>query len=99
MKVFKMNDCDWVAAKSEEEAKRYYADDILDNQEEVEEFFEGELSLEDTMFWWEEDVPEDEREKFSRDEITGKVVYYVPFSWVIRQLNITEPCVIATTEW
>lgn len=98
MKVYKMNDCDWVAAKSEEEAKVWYANECDFTQEEVNTDFEGEVSLEDTMFLLEEDVPEVEREKFSRDEVAGNVVYLVPFSWVIKHENITSECIIATTE-
>ncbi|MEX3625393.1 hypothetical protein [Viridibacillus arvi] len=41
--VFAMNDCDWVAAKSEEEAKKWYEQYIP--REEIEEYFQGEVSL------------------------------------------------------
>ena len=92
-----MNEYDWVAAKNEEQAKIFYEQFI--DREEIDEYFEGEVPLEDTMFLWEEDVPVNERHKFSRDEIGGKTVYYVPFSWVITHQKITEPCIIASTEW
>lgn len=97
MKVYRMNDYDWVAAESDESAKKFYEQFI--EREELEEDFQGEVPLEDTMFFWEEDVPVDERHKFSRDEIGGKGIYHVPFSWVIVHQNITEPCIIASTEY
>lgn len=42
-KVFEMNDCDLVAARNEEEAKKWYEQFIP--REEIDEHFEGEASL------------------------------------------------------
>lgn len=97
MKVYRMNDCDWVAAKSEDAAKKYYEQYI--EREEIEEDFDGEVSLNELMWLEEEDVPKAERHKFTQDEMAGKPVYFVPFSWVIQHRKITEPCIIATTEY
>lgn len=51
MKVFKMNDSDWVAAETEEQAKLWYANDSDFTEEEVDAEFEGEVSLDNRMYY------------------------------------------------
>ncbi|WP_246218448.1 hypothetical protein [Litoribacterium kuwaitense] len=38
MKVFKMNDIDWVAAETEQEAKEFYAKVTGDSPDDINEF-------------------------------------------------------------
>ncbi|KAB2419572.1 hypothetical protein F8167_29560, partial [Bacillus cereus] len=59
MKVFKMNDYDWVAAKNEEEAKTFYEEFI--DREEIEEDFVGEVSLQDKMHISIDELPDEEQ--------------------------------------
>jgi hypothetical protein len=48
LKVFKMNEYDWVAANSLEEAKQWYMNECGVGKEEVDEA--KEISLDETMF-------------------------------------------------
>jgi len=61
MKVFKVNDCDWVAAKDEFEAMQFYANQPGFELAEIEEEFEGEVSLDETMLILADELPEDEK--------------------------------------
>lgn len=99
MKVFKMNDCDWVVATSKEEAKSWYMNEVGFTAEEVDTDFEREVSLENTMGYELADIPEEERGKFPTKTYYGIEFASVPFWWVIKQDNITKPCVIASTEY
>ncbi|MBN6889920.1 hypothetical protein ACUXCC_003455 [Cytobacillus horneckiae] len=95
MKVFKMNDSDWVCASSEESAKEYYKKLIGCDSEDIEEFFEGEVSLANKMYVLASDVPEKEK-PFPWH---GELWVEKSFGWVIDRQKITEPCVICSTEY
>ena len=98
MKVFKMNDCDWVAAKNEEEAKKYYEQFI--DREEIEEDFVGEVSLQECTYVDIDELPESEKDNFQCGRPLGdSIVVRKTFEWVIKNDNITSPCIIASTEY
>jgi hypothetical protein len=101
MKVFKMNDCDWVAAETEEQAKEFYAKETgYDLEMEVKPDFEGEVSLEDTMYIGVDELPEEEQSMAQEMTKFGKELYVSrPFRWVIEKDKITEPCIISSTEF
>ncbi|MGR5970808.1 hypothetical protein ACT7C1_33700 [Bacillus paranthracis] len=100
MKVFKMNDYDWVAAKNEEEAKNFYEEFI--DREEIEEDFVGEVSLRETMLINIDDLPDEEQRVATIEPVVhrgGKTCVLRSFEWVIKRDNITNPCIIASTEY
>lgn len=49
MKVYRMNDTEWVCAPSEEQAKVYYHDKVGFSEDEINEDFQGEVSLKDKI--------------------------------------------------
>lgn len=102
MKVFKINDCDWVCAESKEDAIDFYLNEIGESDIELIE-----CSLDETMLYGLED--EKELKKFLRehgeqivnvDKICTDFEYYVRLSFqkLIELKKITQPCVIASTE-
>lgn len=102
MKVFKMNDFDWVAAENEEQAKDFYHQETEISKEEIELEFIGEVPLTDTMLIPIEDLPPEERDKVKDEEIKnfyGEKRVYRTFEWVINRYKINSPCVIASTEY
>jgi len=100
MKVFKMNDIDWVAAETEEQAKAFYKEECNADDEDIEEYFVGEVSLQDTMFVEVDELPPEELKKpQTMKHMYGTLFAYKSFSWVIEHDKITKPCVIASTEY
>ncbi|MGR5994473.1 hypothetical protein ACT7C9_15230 [Bacillus cereus] len=98
MKVFKMNDCDWVAAKNEEEAKSFYEQFI--DRDDIEEDFVGEVSLQDKMHILADDLPLEEQQMCQTMVNRGGELHVLKtFEWVIKNDNITSPCIIASTEY
>lgn len=100
MKVFKINGCEWVAAESEEQAKTYYGKQTGITREEIDEDYEGEASLEVKMWVAVDDLPIEEQ-KMAQEmrNFHGELFVLRPFSWVIKHENITEPCIICSTEY
>lgn len=96
MKVFQVNDCDWVAAKSFEEAKEWYMKEYGFAEDEIRG--NEECSLEEAMWVLLEDVPEEER--YNIKEIKNDMAK-VTFKWVMENIfkNYYEPYLIATTEY
>jgi hypothetical protein len=101
MKVFKMNDCDWVAAETEEQAQEFYAKETgFDLEMEIKPDFEGEVSLDNTMFVGLDELSEEEREKTQEIKQFGCESFVSKsFRWVIEKDKITEPCIISSTEY
>ncbi|MGX5628229.1 hypothetical protein [Bacillus cereus] len=98
IKVFKMNDCDWVAAENEEEAKSFYEQFI--DREDIEEDFVGEVSLQDKMHILADDLPLEEQQMCQTMINRGEELHVLKtFEWVIKNDNITSPCIIASTEY
>ncbi|PGD58141.1 hypothetical protein COM40_12305 [Bacillus wiedmannii] len=100
MKVFKMNDIDWVCAESEEAAKEYYKHECGIDDEDLSEYYEGEVSLQETMLISVDDLPYEEQQQCqTMINRGGELVVLRSFEWVIKHQNITSACVIATTEY
>ncbi|PRT35450.1 hypothetical protein [Bacillus wiedmannii] len=100
MKVFKMNDIDWVCAESEEAAKEYYKNECGIDDEDLNEYYEGEVSLQGTMHISVDDLPYEEQQQCqTMIKRGGELVVLRSFEWVIKHQNITSACVIATTEY
>lgn len=101
MKVFKMNDSDWVAHYSEEQAKVYYKDFIGLTKAEVEEGFVGEVPLSDTMYWDVEGVDKKDKNHNFSIQVNSPfgICYKVPFSWTIKHYPNLYPGIISSTEY
>ncbi|MCA1029327.1 hypothetical protein LCM23_25270 [Cytobacillus kochii] len=100
MKVFRMNDYDWVCAESEEQAKEFYKNECGLDYEEINEYFVGEVSLQDEMMIEVGDLPIEEQKQTQKfKEYAGTLFAYKTFEWVIKNENITEPCIISSTEY
>ena len=101
MKVFKMNECDWVCAENEQQAKDFYAKETSFTIDEINEEFIGEVPLTNTMFISLDDLPKEEMDKtmlFTKT-LYGEPCVKVPFLYVIENEKITNPCIIASTEF
>ncbi|UZH06381.1 hypothetical protein [Heyndrickxia coagulans] len=59
MKVFKMNECDLVAAETESQAKEFYKKEF--GFDDIAIDFEGEVPLTDTILINVDDLPEEEQ--------------------------------------
>lgn len=84
MKVFKMNDCDWVCAESEEQAKSFYKSECGFDDNEINEYFEGEESLENTMLISVDDLPIEEQKQPQEMIKQGSELFVRrSYAWVI----------------
>ncbi len=99
MKVFRINEYDWVCADNEEQAKEWYHDETGVDTKDIEEDFIGEVSLDEMMWVGIDDVPEHERNNFKTEVKFGEIWCHVSFDWVIKNESITEPCIISSTEY
>lgn len=100
MRVFKMNDCDWVCAKSEEQAKEFYKTEVGFDEEEINSDFIGEVSLQNEMLVEVADLPiEEQKQPQKLKEYGGSLFAYKTFEWVIAHENITKPCIVSSTEY
>lgn len=106
MKVFKMDDCDWVAANTIEEATEFY---LKETGVEREEINPQEISLNACMWveYWEDDVrdiidgPRNEVFNHKGMELMrmGYSVYRrLTLEEVLKNGNHKEPFIIASTE-
>ncbi|AEQ34330.1 carboxypeptidase [Bacillus phage Bastille] len=105
--VYKVNDCDWVAARCEGSAKKYYMEEILGvyegdiaGVEDFNEYYEGEVPLTDTMCLGIDEVPlrDIQMYNFELAEVYSDKVVRVPFWYVLRDHIFEEPFVIASSE-
>jgi hypothetical protein len=99
-KVYGFDDCDWIAAKSEEEAKKFY-EQFLD-RDEVEECFEGEVSLDEKIAINPYELTKSEKERvidvfgsMPSEEENFKVTFR---DWLKVLSPINKPFIIASTE-
>jgi hypothetical protein len=96
MNVYKVNDYDWVVAKTFEEAKEWYLKETGVRDDEC--WLEEECSL-DEMMWieWTE-LPEEEQH-YAQEIKNGMVRR--PFKWVMKHIykNKETPYLIASTEY
>ncbi|QDH50189.1 hypothetical protein ALPS_203 [Bacillus phage ALPS] len=99
-RVYKMNDCDHVAARDEDEAMRFYKDECGLAQDDIEEYYEGEVSLNQTMLFDVNDVPLRDYHTFGFElvEVYNSKYFRVPFWYAIGWMNVKEPLVISSTE-
>lgn len=101
MKIFKMNDFDWVCAENEEQAKEFYEKESGFTREEIEDEFVGEVPLTETMMIpFDELPPEEKATTTSADfkKFYGEIYVKRSFDWVIKNWELKEPCIIASTE-
>lgn len=103
-KVYRMNDCDLVAAKSEVEAKDFYQE-IVD-REEVEEHFEGEANLhKEVVCVVTDDLTKEEKERVIRvlgEEILHEEEFKCTLAvWLEVEVYSSrdKPFIIASTEY
>ncbi|WP_106494918.1 hypothetical protein [Lentibacillus sp. Marseille-P4043] len=102
MKVFRMNDFDWVCAESEEQAKEWYHNETSVDMKDIEEDFEiwGEVPLSDHMWLNESELPVEELKKSQiMERRFGELWIQKTFGWVIEHEKITKPCIISSTEY
>jgi hypothetical protein len=100
MRVFKMNDCDWVCAETEEQAKEFYKNEVGFDENEINEEFVGEVSIQDEMLIEVDDLPiEEQNQRQKMKMYAGTLFAYKTFEWVIKHENITKPCIISSTEY
>ncbi|MGH1287797.1 hypothetical protein [Bacillus toyonensis] len=98
MKVFKMNDFDWVYAETEKQAKEYYKNECGFDDEDINEGFVCEVSLQDTMHVDIDGLSEGELKKLQVGIPIGDTIFiHKTFEWAIKHENITSPCFIAST--
>ncbi|WP_251030089.1 hypothetical protein [Exiguobacterium sp. s181] len=83
MRVYRMNECDCVCAKSEEEAKDFYMDAVGFTSEEVESDFLGEVSLQEGVY--------DLNDEGGLDWIT--------FEELVTRNRIANPYIISSTDY
>jgi hypothetical protein len=98
-KVFEFADCDWIAAKNEEEAKVFYEQYLP--REEVEECFEGEVSLDEHMVIDKAELTESEIDRAISvlGSISEEGSFRVTLRDWLRVLSpIDAPFIIASTE-
>jgi len=97
MKVFKMNDFDWVCAENEQQAKEYYKKECGFDDWEIDDDFGGEVSLGATMLTNMDDLSIEQLKE--RQEIVDGNWVRQTFSEVIEKEQIVKPCIIASTEY
>lgn len=108
MKVFRLNECDWIAANSQEEAIEWYMNETgLDYKDAVDESFLEESDVVKEGMWseivfCEEEgisIEEIEREGYKQKTINGETMVYVPFKKVLEIDKRTEPYFFCSTEY
>lgn len=100
MKVFKMNDYDWVAAENEKQAKEFYKEECGFDDDDINEEFVGEVSLKEEMLIEADDLPIEEQKQQQKTMTYGNVLWvYKSFGWVIAHEKIDKPRVICSTEY
>lgn len=97
-----MNNFDWVCAESEEQEKEWYYKETGVDMQDIEEDFEqwGGVPLTDHMWLNESELPIEELKKPQITEHRfGELWIKKTFDWIIKHENITEPCIISSTEY
>jgi hypothetical protein len=113
MKVFKMNDCDWVCAKTIQDAIEFY---LAYSGFDLDEINPVECNLEKDGIWYGQDIYKRNIEKNLLFDLiknnknkeykikydkTGDYdcIIYLTFDEVIKMENLEQPYLIATTEF
>ncbi|AMQ66564.1 hypothetical protein BH753_gp082 [Bacillus phage Shbh1] len=97
MKVFRMNDYDSVCAETEDQAWEFYKNLTGFTEEDMEEDYIGEVSLDDKMLVFKEDYIEFSKE-YETVKYAGEYWLEVPYWLVIEQENLKVPTIISSTE-
>ncbi|AHN24366.1 hypothetical protein [Lysinibacillus varians] len=103
MKVFRMDDYQWIAHYSKDEALAFYHEQSGVPMDDLKEAFNdwGEVPLTDTMYWEATDITDDEANMAGVDYV-GQTdfgdCYQVTFDWVIQNRTHKYPGYIACTE-
>lgn len=103
LKVFRMDDYQWIAHYSEEEALAFYHEQSGVPMDDLKEVFNdwGEVPLTDTMYWEATDIT-DEEANMAGVEYVGQTAwgdsYSVTFEWVLQNRSHKYPGYIACTE-
>lgn len=102
MKVFRMNEYDWIAAPSEQEALEFYMKDTgLTEEEAKDPDWFGECNLDKGWMWfaW-DDLTEEEKQWAYTDYKTFDGVLCVKrsFRYVLDHYKQTEPYYIASAD-
>ncbi|MBM7598289.1 hypothetical protein JOC34_000646 [Virgibacillus halotolerans] len=100
MKVFKMNDIDYVAAKTSEEAKKFYGELCDYTYEEIQEDFEGEASLQEKMNVLLSELSEDDTVRVGDIHMKHSMLWVrKSFEWFLENdSHNNEPFVICSME-
>ena len=102
MKVYRMDDYQWIAHYSEEEALAFYHDQSGVPMDDLKQAFDdwGEVPLTDTMFWDVSDIT-DEEANMAGVDYEGQTefgeCYQVTFDWVLQNRAHLYPGYIACT--
>lgn len=103
MRVFRFNEFDWVAAKTEQEARDWYMKQTGLNEEDAfDPTYYGESDIDKGWMWYSfDDLPEEEKDNCAVDIRTFGQELFVKksFRYVLNQENHTEPFIIASTEY
>lgn len=98
VKLFEIDDCDWVAAETEEQAIEWYSKQVGVSKEELEII---EVSLETTFLQPADEMTSvEEAQNFEKKTIGEEFFVKIPFSFTLQQLNeIPEPFIAGSTEY
>lgn len=102
MKVFRLNDCDWVAAETLDQAVEWYMKETgLDREGALDPAHEPhECNLNETI-WGTIDYLNDEEKQQARyyKEWDGELYARIPFSRIIEKDYKGEPFIIASVDY
>ena len=100
IKLFKMNDYDWVCAESIEQANEWYKKefDLSEEEQPIEDVMEVPL---ESKFLWHHTDAEDffNVNKLEVEYINEEKYYKVPFSMTIGLDDYEMPYIAGSTEW
>lgn len=103
MKVFRLNEFDYVAAKSLEEAKQWYMDYYGLIEEEVLDpmYYPYEVNPENVMMWYEVDeIPQEDQDVTRKMKIMDGIWFaLVTIADVLKWENKDEPYIVCSTEY
>ena len=101
VKLFKMNDCDWVAAESEEQAHEWYLKETGISEEESPFEEIKEESIEKCFLCpFSELTPEEKNMNFVSTERHGEKWVWLPFSYTLTTIPSMEtPFMAGSTEY
>jgi hypothetical protein len=103
MKVFRLNDFDWVAAETLENAVDWYVKETgIDKEDALDPAYEPhEVSLKTTVWSSPEDYLTEEEQGYAREykKVGNELLAQIPFSRILEKENKSEPFIVASTEY